>query len=54
MATKKFIIEVEEEKTGCSECPFDYMKCVRESLDDLDCCEYDLTTMKIKEYEDKD
>ena len=52
MATKKFLIEVEEGNTRCDKCPFDYMKCARESLDELDCNSINLATMKIKELED--
>ena len=49
MATKKFIIEVEEGKTKCGECPI-YIKCYRANLSELDCNKYNLATMKITEY----
>lgn len=55
MATKKFIIEVEEEKTVCDEhCPLytDYGSCSG-GIYSLDCYKYNLATMKIIEYEDK-
>lgn len=54
MATKKFIIEVEEGITGCNSCPFDHIKCGIENIELLDCAVINLATMKIKEYEDKD
>ncbi|MBO5803570.1 MAG: hypothetical protein J6R25_00615 [Bacteroidales bacterium] len=50
MATKKFIIEVEEGMTNCCECPEGF-SCGGSSF--LDCCDYNLATIKIKEYEDK-
>lgn len=50
MATKKFVIEVEERPTNCSQCPFEN----RHGKFKIDCDKYNLTTMKIKEYEDKD
>ena len=53
MTTKKFIIEVEEGNTSCNKCPFDCMKCARESLDELDCTNINLATMKIKEMEEE-
>ena len=54
MATKKFIIEVEEGKTKCNECPFDYIKCARENLVEIDCTNFNLATMKITEYDDNE
>ena len=52
MATKKFIIEVEEGITNCENCPL-----LRLDLDcteqNICCVKYNLATMKIKEYEDK-
>lgn len=49
MATKKFIIEVEEGKTMCHKCPFQTVNCTEEIYDVLDCGKYNLATMKIKE-----
>ena len=58
MATKKFIIEVEEGMTKCNECPFTHCKYICQYDKDgrviVDCDQHDLATMKIKEYEDKD
>lgn len=54
MAIKKFIIEVEEGRVECENCPFDGCNCGRELLSVLDCNEYNLATIKIKKYEDKD
>lgn len=53
MATKKFIIEVEEGQTICPQCPFQATDCTEEIYDVLNCGKYNLATMKIKEYEDK-
>lgn len=51
MATKKFIIEVEEGKVrDCYNCPFNNLNCDKYDL--LDCDELNLATMKIKEYEE--
>ena len=54
MATKKFIIEVEEGITKCDECPVaeldDYERCLVKDL--IKCLDYNLATMKIKEYEE--
>lgn len=47
MATKKFIIEVEEGMTKCGQCP-DGFPCG--GLSFLHCCDYNLATMKITEY----
>lgn len=56
MATKKFIIEVEEGESRCSTCPLDKMNggChdVLEILFNSNCYYLNLATMKIKEYED--
>lgn len=49
MATKKFLIEVEEGRTRCDECP-EGIACG--GLSSLHCCDYNLATMKIKEYEE--
>lgn len=46
MATKKFIIEVEEGRTKCGQCP-DGFPC--EGLSFLHCCDYNLATMRVKE-----
>lgn len=54
MATKKFIIEVDEGRVECENCPFDGCKCGRELLSALDCNKYNLATMTITEYENKD
>ena len=54
MATKKFLIEVEEGRVECENCPFDGCRCGREPLSVLDCDKYNLATIKIKKYEDKD
>lgn len=54
MAIKKFIIEVEEGRTGCPQCPLQHIECYAEMYDILDCSKYNLATMKIKEYEDND
>lgn len=52
MATKKFIIEVEEGETRCRHCPYhDDKRCryseVNGDINDLSCREYNLATMKI-------
>ena len=55
MATKKFIIEVEEGKTECIYCPLQrYLDPTCQGINDISCKKYKLSTMKIKEYEDKD
>lgn len=58
MATKKFLIEVEEGRTKCGECPIaiNMVNCLRYEFSHrgLDCEDYNLATIKIKEYEDKD
>ena len=50
MATKTFIIEVEEGMTKCGQCP-DVFPCG--GTDPIHCCDYNIATMKIKEV-DKD
>lgn len=54
MATKKFIIEVDEGTTdGCDICPFQtvLLKACK-NPPKLNCFNYDLATMKIKELEE--
>lgn len=51
MATKKFIIEVEEGRGDCENCPFDGYGCAVEPMLSFDCKKYNLATMKIKENE---
>lgn len=54
MATKKFIIEVEEGETmDCEDCPLDYSKCIRTCFDYIDCSVVNLATMKIKSMEEE-
>ena len=56
MATKKFIIEVEEGYTLCSNCPIECDgKCVIDKFEEtgLDCDILDLATMKITEMKDE-
>ena len=56
MATKKFLIEVEEGETRCKHCPYHSDRCryseVNGDINDWSCREYNLATMKIKEMED--
>lgn len=56
MATKKFIIEVEEGNTPCidGECPIygSFYGCYG-CPTDINCDKYNLATMKIKEMEDE-
>ena len=52
MATKKFLIEVEEGIVECENCPFDGCKCSHEPINTFDCNKYNLATMKIKEMEE--
>lgn len=51
MATKRFLIEVEEGKTQCDKCPFTSCKyiCVydKDGRVVVDCDQYNLATMKI-------
>lgn len=57
MATKKFIIEVEEGTTKCNECPIYGSKYCKSGakIDDfkseINCYTHNLATMKIKEYD---
>lgn len=57
MATKKFIIEVEEGESRCSTCPLDRMDggCdyVLEILFNSTCNHLNLATMKIEELEEE-
>ena len=50
MATKKFLLEVEDGHTECKDCPFRVTsnKCYM-----LECNRINLATMKIKEYDGK-
>jgi hypothetical protein len=48
MATKKYILEVEEGVTNCGQCPEDF-PCG--GFGPIHCCDFNLTTMKIKELE---
>ena len=50
MATKKFLIEVEEGMTKCGQCP-DGFPCG--GFGPIHCCDFNLATMKITEMEDK-
>lgn len=58
MATKKFIIEVEEGTTKCNKCPLYGSKYCKSGakIDDfkseINCYTHNLATLKIKEYED--
>lgn len=52
MATKKFLIEVEEGETLCDKCPFFKFECRTDILSNIDCNEVDFATMKIKELEE--
>lgn len=57
MATKKFLLEVEEGQTHCDDCPIEIAgHCSRFKISrlGLDCDEFNFATMKIKEYEDTD
>ena len=55
MATKKFIIEVEEGCTFCDDCPIKFnTHCSKSKIEgglSLDCNKYDLSMMTIKELE---
>jgi len=58
MATKKFIIEVEEGDTECKECPYALMdknglivNCI--GTKHSRCLDYNLATMKIKKLEEE-
>ena len=54
MATKKFIIEVDEGYTNCEKCPLVNLEGFGECwvTDLVQCNEYNLATIKIKEYEE--
>ena len=54
MATKKFIIEVEEGKTKCDWCPLQTTigNCCG-GIGELDCFAYNFATMKITEMEEE-
>lgn len=55
MTKKKFIIEVEEGETKCDDyCPVVGCQGWVGGFEQLCCDKYNLATMKIKEYEDKD
>ena len=47
MATKKFIIEVEEGHTECKDCPF---RVTSKMCDAFECNRINLATIRIKEY----
>lgn len=49
MATKTFIIEVEEGMTKCGQCP-DGFPCG--GTGPIHCCDYNIATMKITEHQD--
>lgn len=51
MVVKKLIIEVEEGNTKCENCPFNG-GCSIDIINRFGCTEYNLATMKIKEYEE--
>lgn len=58
MATKKFIIEVEEGITGCDTCPLqvdsecaDADRKIESTMVFTNCFRYNLSTLKIKELE---
>jgi hypothetical protein len=54
MATKKFIIEVDEGRTECEMCPYMSIKGLGcSSVQVLNCTMYNLATMKIKELEEE-
>lgn len=48
MATRKFLLEVEEGKTMCHKCPFQTVDCTEEMYKVLDCGSHNLATMKIE------
>jgi hypothetical protein len=54
MATKKFIIEVEEGRTECEDCPFYifFPPMCNGAPSGLKCRKINLATMKIKELEE--
>lgn len=59
MATKRFIVEVEEGCTFCDDCPIRIrfnIHCFMSKIEgglSLNCNKYNLTTMKIKELEEE-
>lgn len=61
MATKKFLLEVEEGVTKCHNCPFSRDTFLRyycnkvgvACFDNLDCDKLNLATMKIREMEEE-
>lgn len=54
MATKKFIIEVEEGDTRCKDCPLNMGYCYETQLFlDIRCVKFNLATMKITEMENE-
>ena len=55
MATKKFLIEVEEGRTACNECPFHivYPPMCNGAPNGLDCGMTNLATMKITEIKEE-
>ena len=53
MATKKFIIEVEEGPTHCDACPlYTEIGSCSGGIYNLDCYKYNLATIKTKELEE--
>lgn len=55
MATKKFLIEVEEGMTLCKDCPYKIENAACNCpfrMKVSQCRKYNLATMKIKEYEE--
>ena len=59
MATKKFIIEMEEGRTECGKCPYNMLtegcrfnKVNQYKQTGFDCNKHNLATMKIKELEE--
>lgn len=54
MATKKILLEVKEGKTKCSECMFHQGLCrFPDELHPINCYEFNLATVKIKELEEE-
>jgi hypothetical protein len=56
MATKRYLVEVEEGNTLCDECPYEYREtcCYPYRLYRvMSCGEHNLATMKIKELEEE-
>jgi hypothetical protein len=51
MATRKYLVVVEEGQTGCSECPIAKIADCYINQESLQICDkFDLATMRIKEY----